>query len=62
MVFPVKVTLNSGLGHPIGIHNFPHQLIRPPTTSVGSVPMFAIDSQRAVPVVSIAVSNKGIFF
>lgn len=48
------------MGHPIGIHNFPHQLIRPPTTSVGSVPMFAIDSQRAVPVVSIAVSNKGI--
>ena len=33
--------------------NFPHQLIRPPTTSVNALPTF-------MPIVSIAVSpNKG---
>jgi len=37
--------------HDMGIHGFSHQLLRPATTSINTVPTF-------MPIVSVAVSNK----
>lgn len=45
-------------GPQIGMHSFPHQLVRPPSTS--AVPLFTVDSPHGlptVPVVSIAVTK-----
>jgi len=48
-------------GSPLGIHNFSHQLVRPPSTSTNAaLPLFTVNSAHgipAVPVVSIAVTK-----